>query len=138
MKNCPKCGNDKELDEFPLNKTRSDGHGGACKECQREYTKNHYNNNKKQYFIRNKRRVKEAKEFMQQIKKNGCCKKCGENRWWVLDFHHNDNKKEDVSKLLSFGIEMVKKEILKCDILCANCHRELHFFEKNTPVAQLD
>lgn len=135
MKKCSKCGKDKELDDFPINNTRNDGHGGACKECQREYTKNHYYNNKKQYSIRNKRRVKEAKEYVLQIKKNNCCKICGENRWWVLDFHHKDDKKEEIPKLLSHGIEIIKKEIKKCEILCANCHRDLHYKERNAPVA---
>lgn len=134
MKKCSKCGNEKELDDFPINKTRVDGHGNACKTCQNEYTRNHYQNNKKQYRDRNKRRAKEAREYIINVKKNSVCK-CGEKRWWVLDFHHKDEKKEEITKLISHGIEIVKKEIKKCEIICANCHRDLHFQKNNAPVA---
>ena len=135
MKKCSKCENEKELDDFPINNTRSDGHGSACKTCQNEYTKSHYRNNKKQYRDRNRRRTKEAREYVINFKKNSVCKKCDEKRWWVLDFHHVDEKKEDISTLLSHGITIVKKEIKKCEIVCANCHRDIHFQENNAPVA---
>jgi hypothetical protein len=130
-KTCSKCGDEKELDDFPINRTRKDGHGSACKKCQNESTRTHYNNNKKQYLERNKRRTKEARDYVIDFKKKSVCKKCGENRWWVLDFHHVDKKKEDINKLVTHGITMVKKEIKKCIILCANCHRDLHHNENN-------
>jgi hypothetical protein len=127
MKICTKCKNPKELEDFPIKKITKDGHGYICKKCQRDFSKKHYYNNKKQYSIRNKRRAKEAKEFIINIKKNSICK-CGEKRWWVLEFHHNNNndKYEDVSKLINYGIVAVKKEIKKCEILCANCHKDFH------------
>jgi hypothetical protein len=131
MKVCTKCKKEKELDDFAIKKTTSDGRAFVCKECQNEYTKEHYNNNKKRYHDRNVRRKKEARDYVIKVKKNSVCEKCGEKRWWVLDFHHVDNKKEVISKLLSHGIEIVKKEIKKCKILCANCHRDLHYQENN-------
>ena len=134
---CPKCEIEKELEEFPINNSRKDGRGRVCKLCQNEYTRNHYKNNKKQYFERNKRRTREAKEYIIEYKKNSVCK-CGESRWWVLDFHHIDDKKEEVINLISYGIETVKKEIEKCEVLCSNCHRDLHYQENHAPVAQLD
>lgn len=69
MKKCSKCGNEKELDDFPINKTRNDGHGNACKTCQNKYTKNHYQNNKKQYRDRNRRRTQEARDYVVDLKK---------------------------------------------------------------------
>ncbi len=62
--------------------------------------------------------------------KGGQCANCGYKKCiQVLEFHHlNPNKKD-------FGIsakgyarswEKVKKELDKCIILCANCHREIH------------
>jgi hypothetical protein len=137
MKTCSKCKREKEFDDFPINKTRKDGYGNVCKTCQSEYTKAHYHNNKKQYFNRNKRRRKEAREYVINYKKTHACK-CGENRWWVLDFHHIDKKRENISSLLAHGVETVKNEIEKCEIVCANCHRDLHFQRKYAPVAQLD
>ncbi len=67
-------------------------------------------------------------------KLGGCCKKCGENRIYVLDFHHkNPNEKEgelsDFSK--GYNLEKFFNELSKCDLLCANCHREFHYLNKN-------
>jgi hypothetical protein len=60
----------------------------------------------------------------------GKCIKCGYNKYpEVLEFHHRDSKQ----KLFGIGQrgltrswERIKNEIEKCDLLCANCHRELH------------
>lgn len=73
------------------------------------------------YRNRNKRR---AVEYL-----GGKCITCGYSKSLAaLDFHHrNENEKEwPPSRLMSYRWEVVKKEIEKCDLLCANCHRELH------------
>jgi formate-dependent nitrite reductase cytochrome c552 subunit len=45
-----------------------------------------------------------------------------------LEFHHRDPTQKDFSlghaKMTNF--EKVKSELDKCDLLCANCHREEH------------
>ena len=46
---------------------------------------------------------------------------------YVMDFDHRpgENKVEAVSALLAHaGIQRVIDEIAKCDVVCANCHRE--------------
>ena len=63
----------------------------------------------------------------------GACKKCGYNRCVeALEFHHRDqNAKEvDVRLLRSFN-DTARQELDKCDLLCANCHAELHFPHMN-------
>ena len=75
-----------------------------------------------------KRRLKlrtMAKEY-----KGGKCTLCGYNKYLgALDFHHLDPSKKD------FGIsvdgftrswEKIKRELDKCILICANCHREVH------------
>ena len=47
----------------------------------------------------------------------------------ALDFHHLDTNSKDfgVSKDgLTRSWERVRKELDKCVLLCANCHREIH------------
>lgn len=59
----------------------------------------------------------------------GGCKICGYNKCIdALDFHHRDplTKKFSISNKGGHSIGDLKKEAEKCDILCANCHREIH------------
>jgi 5-methylcytosine-specific restriction endonuclease McrA len=62
--------------------------------------------------------------------KGGKCKLCGYKRFnGALEFHHLGSSEKDfgVSKDgLTRSWERVKKEINKCILVCANCHRELH------------
>jgi hypothetical protein len=63
--------------------------------------------------------------------KGGCCEKCGYNKnIAAFDFHHKDpNKKDfnlDVRKLSNTKMTILMEEVEKCDLLCANCHREIH------------
>ena len=47
-KTCPKCGIDKELDEFYKDQTRRDGLQGHCKECDKQRHKQYYETHKKE------------------------------------------------------------------------------------------
>lgn len=51
----------------------------------------------------------------------------------MLDFHHMGDKKFDVANVVHgrVGLERIKEEVAKCVMLCANCHRVLHYEEKN-------
>ena len=73
------------------------------------------------------------RDWFQDFKKTLRCKKCNEDRWYVLDFHHRDpNEKEEcLGNALKNGWskEHLMREVDKCDIYCANCHRELHWKE---------
>ncbi len=68
----------------------------------------------------------------------GQCNICGYGRCYeALDFHHRNSKTKE------FGISQdgltrswkrVKKELKKCILLCANCHREVHVGITQLPV----
>ena len=64
----------------------------------------------------------------------GKCMNCGYSKYpEVLEFHHKNptNKLFNVSKKGHCrSWERVSKEIEKCLLLCANCHRELHVEQK--------
>lgn len=95
----------------------------------------HFNNTTKlkQREYNKKRRLKDL-SWLADLKSSLICQKCGENRWWLLDFHHLDpfTKDKSVSDLIkSSSRERVLEEINKCEVLCANCHRDLHFKEKS-------
>lgn len=75
------------------------------------------------------------REFVKNYKKDKKCGICGYNRYpEILEFHHRDKKEkaQTINTLMKTlrSIEIIKKEIEKCDIICSNCHKELHLMEK--------
>jgi len=58
------------------------------------------------------------------------CRNCGVDFLPICcyDFHHRNNKDEDISKMLSGGCtwKKIKKELDKCLVVCSNCHRIIH------------
>jgi hypothetical protein len=60
----------------------------------------------------------------------GGCAECGETTVACLDFHHETGEKDDtVAGMLadSRSKDVIRSEIRKCTVLCANCHRKRHF-----------
>lgn len=96
------------------------------------------------YYSRNKakeyRRVKtgraERTSKFYDLKKMFVCVECGESHIACLDFHHTDpsNKLFTISQnnVRDMAWEKVMSEMSKCVVLCANCHRKLHYGQKNT------
>lgn len=62
--------------------------------------------------------------------KGGKCERCGYNKRVAraYDFHHRNPEEKDfsISSSLSLSFEKLKVEVDKCDLLCRNCHAEVH------------
>ena len=74
---------------------------------------------KKQYSDRNRK-------FVNRYKKLLGCTLCGWNKsTWGLHFDHINpqDKTTEISKMMSVSRREIKKEIRKCRLVCANCHR---------------
>lgn len=86
-----------------------------CKKCRYEHIKN-----------RRKRIKQKAVSY-----KGGKCSICGYSKCiQALEFHHLDPNKKDFgvsSKWNSKSWEVIVAELDKCVLVCANCHRELHW-----------
>jgi hypothetical protein len=138
---CKKCNLELPLDDehFASRYDRKEKtYQWICRKCQAEYRKLHYQKNKQKYIDKAKKFTKSMVDWFFEYKKGLKCKVCGENRYWVLDFHHRDkNEKEiEISSLYRNGNrKKLLKEIEKCDVLCANCHRDLHFKERQADFA---
>lgn len=67
------------------------------------------------------------------IYKGGACINCGyKKNICALDFHHRDTTTKKFNLAHIPGInKKVLDEVDKCDLLCSNCHRELHNPDKN-------
>lgn len=64
------------------------------------------------------------------------CEKCGESRFYVIDFHHVDNttKEFGISRIIrGRGRKTIENEVKKCICLCRNCHTEFHYIYGVTP-----
>lgn len=127
MKKCGKCGVTKARTEFHANPTKKDGLQSMCKECRKEYHREHYLKNSTKYKAQVKARKVELRDFIRRYKSLTGCKNCGDKRHYVLDFHHLHGKDFSVGEFRGKSLKRIKAEIRKCEVLCANCHREVHY-----------
>ena len=65
------------------------------------------------------------KKRLSEIKEASGCTDCGVTNPIVLDFDHLKDKKYNISRMIHDGFSWaaIKKEIAKCEVVCANCHR---------------
>ncbi len=156
MKLCVKCGENKQDTDFSLQSgIRRDGTKDRnprlcswCKKCSCEAAKESYQKRmeKNPELVRAKEREWQRKNKEKRIPiiraktkafKEKCveylggeCKLCEYNKCIAaLDFHHRDpkTKKFEVSRSGVVFSERVREELDKCDLLCSNCHKELHY-----------
>lgn len=98
-----------------------------------EFKKRRLENARKFYDKNHKKNRKKLLEF---IDKKPCCAKCGENRKYLIQFHHIDPKTKKFS-IGAFAVskrkEVLEEEMKKCVCLCSNCHDEFHWFYGQKP-----
>lgn len=78
------------------------------------------------------KRRKESREAWQEFKKTLFCVQCGQNHPATLDFHHviKDNKQIITNLVKNGQLKRAMEEVQKCIVLCANCHRIVHYDEQ--------
>tara|TARA_R110000765_G_scaffold178990_1_gene284753 strand:+ start:66 stop:443 length:378 start_codon:yes stop_codon:yes gene_type:complete len=90
-----------------------------CKDCWSR----HYKHNQR-----------EISDEIQKYKLSKKCEICSFDDGRALQFHHKDknDKMMEVSNMVNrgFNITNIKKEINKCQCICANCHQILHHEER--------
>lgn len=133
---CTICKTDfpKDREHFHIRKTKNGiTFQNHCKQCHAEYRKKHYGENRERYIDKAKEYKADVVKWYKNYRENLSCSQCGEKRHWVLDFHHSDpsEKEFNISTYVSGSSKSkLLKEINKCIVLCANCHRDLHYKEK--------
>lgn len=125
MKICSKCNIEQPIENFSIKNKQKGTRNAWCRECNRQYNKEHYQNNKDSYLEKSKKYEKNNRLYMYNYLKNHPCEECGETRIAALQFDHIDRK--DKSFTVGHygrrtGLIKLKKEIEKCRVLCANCH----------------
>lgn len=116
MRTCRVCEEDKPLDQFPpagSGKYKGKYRRRICNKCY--------------YRVNTRPNQKRIRRWLVDLKKTLACTKCGIDDYRVLEFHHRPG----TEKLFNigdkgnqgWGKDTILKEIEKCDVLCANCHR---------------
>ncbi len=122
-------------DQAEYNKQYSRRWYPSHKEQKTDYNKQYYKDNAEYFREAKRRRIEEIDEFVRQQKVGLCCKRCGNDDVRVLDFHHRDknDKEAGIAYIRTKGWcnKRILQEIAKCEVLCSNCHRILHWEEKH-------
>lgn len=120
---CTKCGQELPISDFYWRDKKAGKRRSEYKYCHNGYVKQKY---------------KERHEEISKIKSGLKCAKCGDSRFYVLDFHHIDPAEKDngIAEMLrnNTSWDKIQEEIAKCIPLCANCHREFHYLEKEEDI----
>jgi hypothetical protein len=94
-----------------------------------EYSREYYRKNKAAYVARASNQHRKVREILRGAKKTPCVD-CGQHYpYYVMDFDHREGE-EKISNVadLNFhrrtSLRRLIAEIAKCDVVCANCHRE--------------
>jgi hypothetical protein len=131
-KRCPRCGTVKLLSEFAPRKTpRRNGERlqAYCRLCYTVYWREYYHNNKEGHTRRAKRRDAAIRALVRGAKDMPCAD-CGQRfPYYVMEFDHRSGEPKcfnigDVNDRRRVGRSRLQAEIAKCDVVCANCHRE--------------
>ena len=126
MKTCNTCEVFKDSSEFYKKLHNLDGLNKKCIACEREYRKSHYLSNKRYYKDKNARlRLVYMKDFVSFLETKACLD-CGNSDFRVLEFDHLPQfiKSFNIAdKSACTPLKTLMKEIDKCEIVCANCHR---------------
>jgi hypothetical protein len=152
-KQCTKCGEKKPstTDYFTKSsRSKKDGLHPQCKECKNTTVRRQLSEWRKdpEWVARQKAHLKKHREtadkdprrdraLARKLKfiemKGGCCEKCGyDKNIGAFDFHHTNPKERSISinaRTMAYaGNEQeLLEELEKCQLLCANCHREEHY-----------
>jgi hypothetical protein len=148
LKRCYKCGIEKPKSEFYKDKTTRDGLSNKCKSCS-SITNREWRTKHKEHLLEYRKDWREHNiDKTLQYAKNGRvyfqnkiksyktkCVKCGEDRDYVIDFHHinNNEKLFNINTGRGRNQESLVSEVNKCVCLCRNCHSEFHHLYGNVP-----
>jgi DNA-binding SARP family transcriptional activator len=131
MRTCNTCGKKKALEDYNWKEKAKGRRSTTCRECMKLYIQKHYKNNTQYYVEKARRRNKlyreETHRKIFEYLSTHPCVDCNESDPFVLEFDHivKETKIAAVSSMIS-GLKswsLIEKEIKKCEVRCANCHR---------------
>ncbi len=126
---CTKCKTEKDTTDFFARTKAKDGLNSACKSCCNDRTANSRRAKMGQYNgAKVKYRRKQKQKFLEWKSAKGC-HFCSETFPQCLELHHLDPSQKDFvpSQLTTGNWDRFMEEAKKCILVCANCHRKIHY-----------
>lgn len=128
LRRCTRCGRLKPLVAFAWHRRSKGQRNHYCRPCQSEYGKQHYAANKARYLEleakRKRARAEKRMRYILEYFEANPCADCGEDDPLVLEFDHVKGKSFDIgSGLPDRNWQSILREIARCEVVCANCHR---------------
>ena len=130
LKTCNHCREAKKPSEFNWRYKKLGVRQPTCRECRKKQQNQWYKRNRESHKAKtwdNKvKRRDEARTYILGYLSSHHCIDCGESNTIVLEFDHvRGRKKMAVAHMAQEGysLEAIRKEINKCEVRCANCHR---------------
>jgi hypothetical protein len=127
VRRCGRCKLVKPVTEFrPKKKGKWQGY---CISCHADWRREYYLKHRDEYTAR-ALQYKEKLKAVLRAAKNRPCADCGVlYPPYVMDFDHREGEQKRcrVAELNAnrwVSIQQLEAEIAKCDLVCANCHRE--------------
>lgn len=128
MRTCYRCLLEKDDNLFAAKNKKTGRLQSICRDCNREYQREHYKANKSVYLAKAHkydaaRRNQRRKQLLDYLSHHPCVD-CGESDHVVLQFDHvRGEKRFPISKaILDVSWATLLEEIEKCEVRCANCH----------------
>lgn len=109
----------------------------CSKKCKISVANKYHNH----WYVNQRNRGLERKKKLIELK-GGKCIKCGYDKCYgALTFHHRDPSiKElrlDIRGLSNRSWNKILDEMNKCDLVCFNCHMEIHYGKNGGPSPHL-
>ncbi len=132
---CGKCRKTKDINEFYTHTKGKDGFRTTCKKCHiktcTEYRKDHPLTQEQKLKNRDSSLAwkMKLKEIIREAK-NVPCPDCNERYpYMCMEFDHVRGQKEFNIGQSSANVskDRLLREMQKCEVVCANCHRTIHF-----------
>lgn len=131
MKLCHTCQTKKPLKDFPVHNSKKGTRHTQCRVCRSKNARKYYQDNKGSCDARNQKNRKISRLalllFIKKYLEEHPCVDCGEKDIVVLEFDHRNpsTKLFHIANAISwqYSVEATLKEVEKCDVRCANCHR---------------
>jgi hypothetical protein len=140
MKQCSKCKRRRQQRSFNKKATSGDGLQSVCRDCQHKRHADWAKTSKakKSRSLRRKKNRELLKQEIRQVKDRPCLD-CGRSfHFCAMDFDHvRGEKKFEIGREVYSGgtlaLSTLRREIEKCEVVCAVCHRIRTWKRNNDP-----